>query len=305
MSTIQSCPACANPLRVPDNLLGQQVRCPTCSEIFTPSAPAARPEDREAKREDQQGEPPATEPEKESEWKELPLQLSLDEPSPPPPKPETPGLVGAVEVQLSLEDEKPTPAAPVPPESPPSRPNPPRLAEEDDDLRPCPACGKNIHYDARHCYRCGADLREERPRSRRRSRELIRRDAEPHRGGTILALGIISLCATATFCGAPVGVGLGLTAWLMGRTDLNKIRAGLMDRDGEGPTQSGLICGIIGTCLNGLMSLCCLGYLGFMVSLFNVPSSPTRPVMPPRTINPAPPPAWPPPGEPWKDKKMN
>ena len=63
----------------------------------------------------------------------------------------------------------------------------------------------------------------------------------PHRGGLILTLGILGLVCNL-MC-IP-----GIMAWVMGRSDLAKIRAGMMDRDGEGLTQAGMIMGIIGTC---------------------------------------------------------
>jgi len=62
----------------------------------------------------------------------------------------------------------------------------------------------------------------------------------PHRGGLILALGIIGLMVCA-----PVGI----VAWLMGNNDLREIRAGAMDPQGEGLTQAGRILGIIATVL--------------------------------------------------------
>src|SRR5438093_2746105 len=34
MSTIVDCPSCSRKLRVPDELLGKKVKCPTCSGTF-------------------------------------------------------------------------------------------------------------------------------------------------------------------------------------------------------------------------------------------------------------------------------
>jgi hypothetical protein len=84
----------------------------------------------------------------------------------------------------------------------------------------------------------------DRPRRRRR------RDFLPHRGSTILVLGILSLVV----CG-PV---LGPIAWIMGNQDLAEIRAGRMDPEGEGSTNAGRICGMIATILGivGLVFLC-------------------------------------------------
>jgi predicted Zn finger-like uncharacterized protein len=39
MPTLVNCPSCQRQLRVPDNLLGQLVKCPTCNETFTAAAP--------------------------------------------------------------------------------------------------------------------------------------------------------------------------------------------------------------------------------------------------------------------------
>src|SRR5262249_59131010 len=54
MPEIISCPKCDRKLRVPDDLLGQAVKCPTCGATFTaagaapePAAPAAPPPRRE------------------------------------------------------------------------------------------------------------------------------------------------------------------------------------------------------------------------------------------------------------------
>jgi hypothetical protein len=286
MATILSCPSCANPLRVPDELLGQRVRCPTCSETFkTPASAAAGNGDGKGTHSSATGNSGAG-------WKELPIEMSLDEPSkapPPAPPDKTPGLVGAVELNLSLDDDGPAPPtgqrAPEP--GAPGRAPPPRLADADDDLKACPACGKSIHHDARQCPHCDEDLSDHRPRSPFRRRDAVRRDAEPHRSGTVLTLGIISLVGTV-FCPL-VGLAMGLAAWVMGQSDLRKIRAGQMDRDGESTTQSGWVCGIIGTCLNGLLSLCCVGYFAVIGYAINSATPPTRPWNPP-AVKPAPPP---------------
>ncbi len=52
MSNVISCPKCDRQLRVPDDLLGQSVKCPGCSETFTaeasktePPPPSSRPRD--------------------------------------------------------------------------------------------------------------------------------------------------------------------------------------------------------------------------------------------------------------------
>lgn len=70
-----------------------------------------------------------------------------------------------------------------------------------------------------------------------------RDDLEPHRGSTILVLGLLALLV----CGL-----IGPFAWSMGSTDLKKMAAGEMDDSGRGETQAGYICGIIATLLMGV-----------------------------------------------------
>ena len=62
----------------------------------------------------------------------------------------------------------------------------------------------------------------------------------PHRGGVILALGILGLVC-CFICG--------IIAWVMGNNDLREMAAGRMDRSGQGMTQAGKICGMISVVL--------------------------------------------------------
>ncbi|MHC4680022.1 MAG: DUF4190 domain-containing protein [Planctomycetota bacterium] len=62
----------------------------------------------------------------------------------------------------------------------------------------------------------------------------------PHRGGLILALGILGLVC-CFICG--------IIAWVMGNNDLREMAAGRMDRSGQGLTQAGKICGMISVIL--------------------------------------------------------
>ena len=79
---------------------------------------------------------------------------------------------------------------------------------------------------------------------------------KPHRGTTILVLGILSLV-----CCHP----LGIAAWLMGNTDLKEMAAGTMDPSGQGTTNAGKICGIIGTVLTVIGVLVGIVYLVVVV----------------------------------------
>ncbi|HEY1375778.1 MAG TPA: hypothetical protein VGF55_03255 [Gemmataceae bacterium] len=137
MPSQTTCPSCGGPLRVPDELYGKRVQCPTCQVIFV-----------------------------------------ADDPSP------------------RRHDERPARRF--------------RPADE---------------------YEVVEDYDEPAPRRRRRW-------VEPHRGSTVLTLGILSLVVCSP---------LGIAAWVMGNTDLAAMRRGDMDPSGEGTTQAGRICGMIGT----------------------------------------------------------
>lgn len=81
---------------------------------------------------------------------------------------------------------------------------------------------------------------------------------EPHRGVLILVLGILSLMV----CGV-----LGIFAWLMGKSDLEKMRLGQMDKEGEPLTKVGYILGIVGTILFVIQLLFVVAYFVFIMVL--------------------------------------
>ena len=62
----------------------------------------------------------------------------------------------------------------------------------------------------------------------------------PHRGTTILVLGILGL-VVCVICG--------IIAWVMGSADLKEMAAGRMDPTGRGLTQAGKICGMVSVIL--------------------------------------------------------
>lgn len=74
----------------------------------------------------------------------------------------------------------------------------------------------------------GQSLRSDQPSTRK-----------PHRGGTILALGIIGL-----FFGP-----LSIAAWIMGDSDLREMDARIMDDSGRSSTSAGKSLGVLGTVL--------------------------------------------------------
>lgn len=264
MPVLVNCPSCSGPLRVADDLIGRKVRCPACQTIFDAVAPGGGANDL------------PLETHTIDSWKNLDLEMTRD-PDPdlaPPPRPQpVVGLVGAVEMDAGPQD---------PPRRPPPRredEKPASYRRQDGDLQPCPGCGKMLHADSTRCFSCGERLSPwGGPRSVRYGEEdedghgylPTRRDCEPHRGTTILVLGILSLVSLMlAFClpvvTSLVGVVLGAIAWWMAQADLSKMKLGTMDPDGKGTTQAGWICAIIGTLINLMLGLFCGSWIGFMI----------------------------------------
>jgi len=103
------------------------------------------------------------------------------------------------------------------------------------------------------------DDREERKRRRRRRERPSRRSyGAPHRGGMILAFGLIGLIGNFIALG-PLAIIFAIMAWVMGNADMGEIQAGRMDPEGEGMTQTGRILGIIGTIIGSLYVLAICG----------------------------------------------
>ncbi|MFO0876174.1 MAG: MJ0042-type zinc finger domain-containing protein [Gemmataceae bacterium] len=257
MPIIVTCPSCSGQLRVADDLLGRKVRCPACNATFTSTREASPEAPPPVK-------PPAVSPleapvetEKVDAWKMLDLELDQAGTKPaaplaPPPEP--------VPAPPPLPDK-----SRAEPERSPAPRQRARLNDDHDDLRPCPSCGRLVHYDRRRCTECGARLRDDGLLDEDDDYVSIRkrRDYEPHRGGFILAMGVISV-ASIFVCPLliPVAIVPGLIAWVLGGIDLRRMREGHLDPDGHGSTQAGWICGIIGTLLNTLIVLGCGTILG-------------------------------------------
>jgi uncharacterized membrane protein YjgN (DUF898 family) len=81
---------------------------------------------------------------------------------------------------------------------------------------------------------------------------------EPHRGTTVLVLGILGI-ALCYICG-PI-------AWVMANKDIAKMNSGLMDPTGLEQTKAGKICGIIGTVFLILGTIFAVLYVIFAIVL--------------------------------------
>jgi hypothetical protein len=132
-----------------------------------------------------------------------------------------------------------------------------------EDLVDCPSCHEQIRGDARRCEFCGAEIEieDEGQAWDAGSAPSGRRDAEPHRGTLVLVLGITSIVVPLA------GLILGITAVILGRRDLRKMREDAMDPEGQSVTQAGWICGIIGTCLQSILCLGCGGYIALVTAI--------------------------------------
>jgi hypothetical protein len=130
--------------------------------------------------------------------------------------------------------------------------------------------------------------------SRQPVRAIVSRTAATRADPRIISipLALIGERAVAYVGGAIpalIGLALAIPAWVMGRRDLAKMQKGEMDPEGQGMTQGGMICGIVGTALNALGLLLSLVMLVFLIFLLTN-SGPGGPFGPPPVPPPPPPP---------------
>ena len=239
---IIECPSCGRKLRVPDELLGKAVKCPTCEHMF--EAPTAQSPGRAASR--------------ISAGARFRLRAAG----------------GSARIGCAAWLGRATSLG------------------SGHRLSALPELRWRNDKDATRCRFCGEALKPEEQETNRTWQQThapaLRRDAEPHRGTLILTLGIISI-ALGMLCGI-FGLPLGIAAWVMGRHDLMKMRQRTMDPAGEGLTQAGWICGIIGTILDSLWLLGCLIYVAFIFT-FALSMRPKPPLPPAPPVQPMPVPA--------------
>lgn len=101
----------------------------------------------------------------------------------------------------------------------------------------CPGCGDRLAVPVQPV----GEARSTVPTSDFESpRPVQQHRGQPHRGGLILAFGILSWATCFLF---------GVAAWALGVEDLRAMRAGEMDSSGEGLTRAGMILGAINVVL--------------------------------------------------------
>lgn len=135
--------------------------------------------------------------------------------------------------------------------------------DDDDDDRPSRSKRRDSGYDVRD--RDDDDDDDERPRPSRRRRSS---HYASHRGGMILAFGLIGLILG--FTGLFFPVIFAILAWVMGNNDMEEMRAGRMDPEGEGMTQAGRIMGIIGVILHIVYVLVICGFFAIWFLCFGM-----------------------------------
>lgn len=129
------------------------------------------------------------------------------------------------------------------------------------------------------------DPDDRRPDRRRRDEYVDRPDYErPHRGGMILAFGIISL----VFFQCLFGLVFGILAWVMGNSDLKGMADGEVDPEGKQLTQVGRILGIVGAAIGVLFLLFWIVYFVFIIGMIAMMPKGPPPAAP--VPAPAPPP---------------
>lgn len=120
----------------------------------------------------------------------------------------------------------------------------------------CPACGDRVAVPA-------ANARQE-PDAVEGARDVgasraARRPVREHRGGVILAFGILAWVTTCFL--------FGVAAWALAIEDLRAMRAGEMDPSGERLTRAGMILGAISVVLTLVIFLGMIGLGGLALVL--------------------------------------
>lgn len=84
-----------------------------------------------------------------------------------------------------------------------------------------------------------------------------------HRGPKVFTMGLLAMIFSGC---APAGFVLGLIAMSWGRSDLDRMSAGLIDREGYSLTVAGRIMGIVGAILSAVSLLYWVPFLFIMIA---------------------------------------
>jgi hypothetical protein len=102
----------------------------------------------------------------------------------------------------------------------------------------CTECGQENREGAKYCMKCGTSMQI----GADSKQEIIAKTQKPtssKRGVLILSFGILSCLF--------MGLLLGIPAWILGQTDLRRMREGTLITKYRRITRAGMILGIIGT----------------------------------------------------------
>ena len=212
-----TCNSCGATLRVADHHAGRSAKCPQCENVFrvpaqpTPEAPATPP-------------PP---PEPTASF-ELPTSAAVRWQIRTPDG-QIYGPASESDINQWIVENRVTASCQA-------------CREGETNWQPAPAVFSQLSVPSANPY---ADVNPHANPYAAPRQPSVGSFSKPHRGGTVLTLGILGIAC----CGimAPI-------AWVMGHTDIKEIDAGVMDPSGRGLTQAGMIIGIVGTVIFVLSS---------------------------------------------------
>lgn len=135
----------------------------------------------------------------------------------------------------------------------------------------CPICEAAVPPDRDECPKCRVEFLPRRDTEERpwEGPDGQRRDRLPHRGGLLLTLATVSAlvpllalctCFLVVLFGF-IGIGLGVGTVYAARSDLRRMREGIMETTGRRATIAAMVLGIIGVVLNALTMAPIIGLL--------------------------------------------
>jgi len=207
MPVVVNCTKCQKKLKIPDELLGKKVKCPTCSAVFTAEASEGVEEERPVPK------PAVKRPPVEDE----------DDDVPAPKAKRKPVVDDDDDEGVSSKPSKRKPVADDDDEDEPPKKTSKRKVDDDDDEDDAPRKKSKRRDD-------DDDDDDDRPRRRRGA-------GAPHRGVMILVFGILGVLCCVIFA---------ILAAVMGGNDLKAMDRGDMDNEGRTLTNVGRIIGFVG-----------------------------------------------------------